>query len=82
MTFVIDGIEKKQFVEANPHFKTINVYDGSMQRISNREFKDKKQSESEGKSTAKNAKQELDDSPESPHTKESVKNRKKKANSI
>lgn len=58
VTFVIAGEEKKQFVEANPHFKTINVYDGAMQRINNRESKDQKQSESEGRSTSKDAKQQ------------------------
>ncbi|HEU4790337.1 MAG TPA: hypothetical protein VFS71_11675 [Flavobacterium sp.] len=54
--FTIDGVEKKQFVEANPHFKTINVYDGSMQRVNNRESKEQKQNESEGKSAGKDVK--------------------------
>lgn len=60
VTFKIDGTETKQCVEANPHFKTINVYDQNMQRIRTSETIDKKQGESEGKSTAKDSKQEKD----------------------
>lgn len=60
VTFLVDGVEKKQFIEANPQFKTINVYDGSMQRINSRESKDQKQGEGEGKNASKNAKQNED----------------------
>ena len=77
VTFVIAGEEKKQFVEANPHFKTINVYDAAMQRINNRESKNEKQSESEGKSTSKDTKQQQDADSESAES-EPKKNTKKK----
>jgi hypothetical protein len=49
VTFVVNGVESKQYVEANPHFKTVNVYDGNMQRINNRESKDQKQAETKKK---------------------------------
>lgn len=83
VTFVIAGEEKKQFVEANPHFKTINVYDGAMQRINNRESKDHKQNESEGKSAKKDVKQQQDADSESPESgpKKNAK-KKKQGNSI
>jgi hypothetical protein len=83
VTFKIDGVEKKQFVEANPHFKTINVYDGSMQRVNNRENKDQKQNESEGNSAAKEVKQKPESDAEIPKERKQANNRsKKKANSL
>lgn len=33
VTFLIDGAEQKRFIEANPQFKTVTVYDDSMKRI-------------------------------------------------
>lgn len=83
VTFVNNGAENKHFVEANPHFKTVNVYDGSMQRINTREQKDQKQSESEGKSTAKDTKQKQVNDSEAPESapKKSTK-KKKQSNSI
>ena len=46
-TFLKDGNEIKQYIEASPHFKTMNVYDGNMQRIDNRHSKEEKQSEAQ-----------------------------------
>lgn len=66
VTFVVDGVEKKQFVEANPQFKTVNIYDGAMQRINHRESKDQKQGHDEGKTAAKDVKQREDLSPGEP----------------
>lgn len=50
VTFVVGGEERKQFVEANPQFKTIKVYDASLQRINDRESKTEKQSQAKEKS--------------------------------
>jgi len=54
VTFVVGGEERKQFVEANPQFKTIKVYDASLQRINDRESKNEKQSQSQEKSADQN----------------------------
>lgn len=63
-TFVIAGVESKMYVEANPQFKTVNVYDGNLERINHRESKDQKKAESNDKN--KSQKQENDgDSAES-----------------
>lgn len=35
-TYVKEGNEHKVFIEANPQFKTVNFYDGNMQRLNNR----------------------------------------------
>lgn len=50
VTFIVDGEERKQFVEANPQFKTVKVYDSSLQRINDRESKTEKQSQTKEKS--------------------------------
>ena len=83
VTFVRDGNEIKQYVEANPQFKTINVYDTNMKRIDNRQAKDEKQSEGEAKS-AKQAtkKQNESDDAESPAAPPEKKRRKKQSNSM
>lgn len=56
VTVVVQGEERKRFVEANPQFKTIRMYDSQMQRINDRESKEQKKSESESKSTSKEVK--------------------------
>ena len=63
-TFVVAGVESKMYVEANPQFKTVNVYDGNLERINHRESKEQKKAESNDKN--KSQKQENDgDSTES-----------------
>lgn len=66
VTFNIDGGEKKHYVEANPQFKIVNVYDGGMQRINNRETKTQKESTSEEKSVDKGAKHRQENDTGSP----------------
>jgi len=63
-TFVKDGAEVKQFIEANPQFKTVKLYDASMQPL-NRTYQSEKQGE--GQANAKKSEKEgqnaADDSP-------------------
>jgi hypothetical protein len=72
--FVVGGEERKQFVEANPQFKTLKVYDSSMQRINDRESKNEKQSQSKEKNTVQS---NNDDEP--PQKEQNNKSRSKKA---
>ncbi len=70
-TFQINGAEQKQYIEANPQFKTINIYDNSMQRVDNRQAKKEQQSEGESQSVKQDGKKEKqtpaeDDGPEIP----------------
>ncbi|MCV9932902.1 hypothetical protein OIU80_11460 [Flavobacterium sp. LS1R47] len=69
-TFLKDGNEVKQYIEANPQFKTINVYDATMQRIDNRHSKEEKQSETQQTSEKQGSKKQNqttdDDGPEVP----------------
>ncbi|MFC5683575.1 hypothetical protein ACYE2N_00400 [Flavobacterium sp. MAHUQ-51] len=84
VTFLNEGKEVKLFIEANPQFKTINVYDTNMQRIDNRQSKEEKHSESETKSVKQDSKKQKvtdgDDGPEAP--KEEKKRRRRQPNSI
>jgi len=71
VTFQTNGGEQKQYIEANPQFKTINIYDSSMQRVDNRQSKKERQSEGENQSVKQDNKKEKqtpaeDDGPEIP----------------
>jgi len=81
VTFVENGNEQKHFIEANPKFKSINVYDGNMQRIVNKQSKGEREHQGETNTTKQEAKRESqkqnegDDSGENPKT---SKNKKRK----
>ncbi|MET6998665.1 hypothetical protein [Chitinophaga defluvii] len=73
-TFQKDGTEQKHYVEANPRFKTVNVYDSNMQRMDNRQAKTERQSEGEKQaaSTSQKAARQAgheDDGPDIPQAK-------------
>lgn len=72
-TFQKEGSEQKQYIEANPRFKTINIYDTNMQRVDNRKSRMEKQSEAQNRSTKqehKNQQQPInDEAPDIPKTK-------------
>ena len=77
-TFVVAGVESKMYVEANPQFKTVNVYDENMARINHRESKDQKKAESNDKDKS----QKQDDDGESSESQKNLNNRKKVGKSI
>ncbi len=82
-TFQLNGAEQKQYIEANPQFKTINIYDSSMQRVDNRHAKKEQQSQGENESVKQGSKKEKqtpaeDDGPEIPK----AANKRKKRQSI
>lgn len=56
VTFMHEGKEQRQFIEANPQYKTITVYDGNMQRVNSQAHKEK---ESTGESTKQEAKKDM-----------------------
>lgn len=53
VTFSQNGSEQRQYVEANPQFKSINIYDTYMNRQGNSQKKEEKQTQSESKSAKK-----------------------------
>lgn len=81
-TFLKDGKEIKQFIEANPQFKTINLYDSDMQRIDNRQSKDEKQSKGEGEAVQDNKKQSQSNDGDRPEVPQEKKRRKRQSGSL
>lgn len=83
-TFLKDGTEVKQYIEANPQFKTVNVFDDNMKRLDRRQAKEESQSEGE-KTSAKqeNKKQNAASDEEAPAAqKENIKKKKSQSNSM
>jgi hypothetical protein len=56
VTFIQDGAEQKRFIEANPQFKSVAVYDERQQRI--RSTQTEKQGQGESKSQQQSEKQD------------------------
>lgn len=52
-TFIKGGQEVKQYIEANPQYKGINLYDANMQKLESRQSQGEKQGESQGQSSRK-----------------------------
>ena len=57
VTFVQDGKEQRYFIEANPQFKSITVYDSNMQRVNMNQVQ--KEKESTGQFVEQSKKKEL-----------------------
>jgi hypothetical protein len=74
VAFVENGIEQKFFIEANPKFKSINVYDGNKQQVVNKQSKIETDYSQEKNTVHREAKRESrkqnegDDEPELPKT--------------
>jgi len=78
---VVSGVESKMHIEANPHFKTVNVYDGNMQRINHRESREQKQSSTQDQKASKEQKKDAESEPGEESQKEGSK-RKKQSHSM
>jgi hypothetical protein len=81
VTFVVSGVESKMFVEANPQFKTLNVYDGNLQRINHRESKEEKKSEGEKTSEKQSDKKQSETTDENSETPSANKPKKRRQQS-
>lgn len=78
VTFIQDGTEKKHYIEANPQFKTINIYDSNMQRLGNRQAKGEKQAEGESRAKKQETKKESQSNDDSPEMPQAAKKKRKK----
>jgi hypothetical protein len=56
------GAEQKHFVEASPQFKTVNIYDSNMQRLSTKRTQDEKEGQGE-KTTTQQRQGQKEDQP-------------------
>ncbi len=81
VTFIEGGKENKMFIEANPQFKSLNVYDNNMQRVQSQSKKETNTSEQSTKQETKKEKQDQqnDDSEEAPKGKQKNIKRKKQS---
>lgn len=83
VTFHLNDNSERHFIEANPQFKTINIYDGHMQRLTNKRSQENNQYESESRGLKQETKKEgkdqaLDDeAPEVPKAAQKKKKRKR-----
>jgi hypothetical protein len=59
VTFLENGSEQRRYIEANPQFKSVTVYDSNMHRINNRQSQEA--SQSKGKDQAQKADMGLGD---------------------
>lgn len=73
VTFLKEGKEEKMFIEANPQFKTLNIYDGSMKKIFQENAK--KEGQSPREPEKKQDKTEKKDADEGDRTQKSFRKR-------
>lgn len=78
-TFIKDGAEVKQFLEANPQFKTVTVYDADRNRMDARQTKKEEESLKSSSSKSKTVKEDSSDTEPAQEKKESTKRRKAKS---
>jgi len=78
VTFLKDGVEQKHFIEANPQFKAITVYDSKMQRVDTGLTKKEKESFEEKHSNSQNVKTQKTESNDQPEIPSEKKKRTKK----
>jgi hypothetical protein len=80
VTFSQNGNEHRQYIEANPQFKSINIFDSNMNRQGSRQKKDEKQAQGENQSTKKESLRVDKTDPDMPQ--QAVKKRRRKSQSI
>lgn len=80
VTVIKDGTEQKVFIEANPKFKTLNIYDQNMQRIQSQSQKEKTAPQQSVKQESKKENQkQVDEADSVPKAKQRKAKRKKQS---
>jgi hypothetical protein len=82
VTFYVDGKDQKKFIEANPQFKSITVYDSHMQRAITHSQKEKTSSEQSVKQDPKTKSQKTSKDDAGDNPKASEKKYRRKSQSI
>ncbi|WP_201309348.1 hypothetical protein [Flavobacterium sp. MK4S-17] len=78
-TFIKDGQEVKQYIEASPQFKTLTIYDADQRRLDTRQAKEQQQSQSGETSKKQDTKAKQSNSDEDgPGEQQEKKQRRKK----
>jgi hypothetical protein len=83
VTFLKDGKEIKCFIQANPQFKTISIYDSELKKIDNKHFRDIKQIDVECEILGESKKKVLgEDKKQQANTKSLAKRRNNRSNKL
>ncbi|WP_242604843.1 hypothetical protein [Flavobacterium subsaxonicum] len=76
-TFIKDGKEVKQYIEATPQFKTLTLYDAEQKRLDTRQAKEQEQSQGSSQSQKENKKQAASNEEDGPAGQQDKKQRRK-----
>ena len=76
-TFIKDGREVKQYIEATPQFKTVTIYDADQKRLDTRQAKEQEQSQKQEKQTQRQSEKTGAKEEESPRDETQKKQRRK-----
>ena len=61
VTFQVGGQENKHFIEANPQFKSVTIYDENMQKVKSGQEQSQKQSQGEAQDSKRANKADVKD---------------------
>lgn len=81
-TFIKDGQEVKQYIEANPQFKSLNIYDDAQKRVDMNQSKGQGESQQEGKNQKESQKAKAGEGDDEGPGDEEQKKQRRKSRSI
>lgn len=81
-TFIKDGQEVKQYIEANPQFKSLNIYDDAQKRVDVNQSKGQGESQQEGKIQKESQKAKAGEGDEDAPGEQKEKKQRRKSRSI
>jgi hypothetical protein len=81
-TFIKEGQEVRQYIEANPQFKTLTLYDAQQKRVDTRQSNVQQQSQEEGKGQKESQKTKAGEGDEEAPGEEKQKKQRRKSRSV
>ncbi|MCW4467667.1 hypothetical protein OGH69_01685 [Flavobacterium sp. MFBS3-15] len=81
-TFIKDGQEVKQYIEANPQFKSLNIYDDAHKRVDVNQAKAQGESQHEGQRQKESQKSKAEEGDEDGPGEQKEKKQRRKSRSI
>lgn len=81
-TFIKDGQEVRQYIEANPQFKTMTIYDANHKRVDTRQAKEQQQFSGQDQGTKQSEKAKENESQEDPGEEGKQKTKRRKSQSL
>ena len=81
-TFIKDGQEVKQYIEANPQFKSLNIYDDAQKRVDMSQSKGQGESQQKGKNQKESQKAKAGEGDDEGPGDEKQKKQRRKSRSV